>query len=366
MKLRYLLVAFLLMFCSKIGIAQTLHPAFLAVLPSPISESSGVEMRNANSIWTHNDSGDEPRLFNIDTAGNLLRTIYLAIDTAIDWEDITQDSAGNFYIGDFGNNLNNRTDLRIYKIPNPDLILSDTVVPLLITFNFPDQLLFPPPLTEQNFDCEALFHFHDSLYLFSKNRGTSTFCKMYRLPDQAGDYTAELIDSLNTGNWVTAADISPSGKLVILLSESVIWLFSGFTGSDFFGGMAQHLTMSTSQKEGVVFVNDSLVYLTDEKLMNFFGNLYALNLGPWINDVDEIPVVCHDVYVYPNPAGNRLNVIGIQEHQKYEIVIRNLFGELMLQTTNQSHIDVSCFPAGIYLLEAAWPNRTSVTRFVKQ
>lgn len=218
-------------------------------LPSLAWESSGIEVNNPSNIWTHNDSGDSARIYNIDTTGNILRVICLQVDTAKDCEESTQDSIGNYYIGDFGNNNNDRTDLRIYKIPNPDSIASDTITPQIIRFHFPDQHMFPPPSNEQNFDCEAMFHFHDSLYLFSKNRGTSSYCKMYRLPDQEGDYTAELIDSFDTGTWVTAADISPDGTRMALLSETNIWLFTDIEGSNFFGGNQQQIQMYITQKK---------------------------------------------------------------------------------------------------------------------
>lgn len=173
--------------------AQIADPVVMCQLPSVLNESSGVETSNSNTIWTHNDSGDSARIFNIDTAGNILRIVFFDVDTAFDCEESTRDENGNYYLGDFGNNLNNRTNLRIYKIPNPDTLSVDTISPQMITFLYPDQTLFPPDSSMLNFDCEAMFHFQDSLYLFSKNRGTSTYSRMYRLPDQPGDYVAELV-----------------------------------------------------------------------------------------------------------------------------------------------------------------------------
>jgi sugar lactone lactonase YvrE len=42
-------------------------------------------------------------------------------NTNIDWEDITKDKDGNLYVGDFGNNDNERKDLCIYKIDKKSL-----------------------------------------------------------------------------------------------------------------------------------------------------------------------------------------------------------------------------------------------------
>lgn len=346
--------------------AQMVYPSLMTSLPDTLKETSGIEINHANNIWTHNDSGDKARIFNIDTLGNILRTLYLKIDTAIDCEEATQDVQGNYYIGDFGNNYNDRTNLRIYKIPNPDSIFSDSVVPQIIQFNFPDQTLFPPDSTQRNFDCEAMFHFNDSLYLFSKNRGISTFTKLYRLPDQPGNYTALLVDSFNTGNWVTSADISPSGKTMALLSETRIWLFTGYTNTDFFGGLSQYVYMSFSQKESIVFVNDTLVYITDEKFLGVGGNLYSLNLASYINSVDEIKQLNNAIKIYPNPAHNELNISLNEDMRPYEIEIYNVLGELKIKSTNTLPIDVVDLPPGIYIVNVEMKGKQFQSKFIKE
>ena len=346
--------------------AQSVTLKLMAHLPDVINESSGVEVNNAGSVWTHNDSGDKARIFNVDTLGNLIRTLYLSVDTAIDCEDITQDINGNYYLGDFGNNLNNRTDLRIYKIPNPDSISSDTVVPQIIYFNYPDQFLFPPDTDKRNFDCEAVFHFNDSLYLFSKNRGTSTYSRMYRLPDEPGTYTALLVDSFNTGNWITSADISPSGKTMVLLSDARIWIFTGYTHTDFFGGFSQQISMDFTQKEAIVFVNDTLVYMTDEKFMNTGGNLYSLNLASYINSVEENTLFHNDFKVYPNPAQNNITFSFNDNKKPFEIEINNILGDLIIKTTNTRQINISALPSGVYMVKAIQGFKQFTTKFIKE
>jgi hypothetical protein len=365
MKKLILLLLGLLYFQYMHGFAQT-NPVLITPLPTLIMESSGIEVNGPNNIWTHNDSGDYGRIFNIDTLGNLLRILYLSVDTAMDCEEMAQDDSGNYYIGDFGNNLNDRTDLRIYKIPNPDSVAGDSVAPQIIYFHYPDQQLFPPDSTLINFDCEAMFHLGDSLYIFSKNRGTSTYSRMYRLPDQPGNYTALLLDSFNTGNWVTSADISPSGKSMILFSEMRIWLFTHFTGSDFFAGTAQQINMDFSQKEGIVFVNDSLVYITDEKLFSLGGNLYKLDLTSWINSVNEIDQACNEYLIYPNPAHNQLSVWPGENLKAREYTIYDLRGKQMCISVSNSLIDISSLAAGMYILKVREGEKQFVEAFVKQ
>ena len=88
-----------------------------------ISESSGlVKSRTQRGVfWTHNDSGDRPRIFAIDAQGRLLGEFAVEGALARDWEDIAIDDAGNLYIGDVGNNANQRRDLVVYRVPEPDV-----------------------------------------------------------------------------------------------------------------------------------------------------------------------------------------------------------------------------------------------------
>src|SRR5688500_20158613 len=98
------LFAFILFFscCYTLPLfSQFVTPRVVCLLPDSVKESSGLECIAPNRIYTHNDSGDLPRFFLIDTLGNLLRTVYLSPATATDFEDITTDPSGNIYIGDF-------------------------------------------------------------------------------------------------------------------------------------------------------------------------------------------------------------------------------------------------------------------------
>jgi len=345
MKFHFLILSLII---HATGMAQLIEPEILVHLPATLYESSGIEITNHNSIWTHNDSGDSARIFNIDTLGNILKIIHFDVDEAIDCEESTRDAAGNYYLGDFGNNDNDRTNLRIYKIPDPDTLSNGTIIPQLITFSFEDQQLFPPDSAYLNFDCEAMFHFQDSLYLFSKNRGTSKFCKMYRVPDAPGDYIAELVDSFNTGTWVTSADISPSGDKMVLLSESRLWLFSDIQGTDFYGGTAQMFNMYFSQKEAVVFVDDSTLYLTDEYFMGLGGNLSRIDLNSVINGEDEFEKT--KLTVFPNPATDALFINVPEINSDFSVSVFDASGRMVQSCKSCSELDVSSLCEGLYFV----------------
>lgn len=272
--------------------AQSPNLTTIGALPSSLEETSGLEYNSPNSLWTHNDSGGEPKIYEIDTLGALQRTVVLRGATNVDWEDIAQDAQGRFYIGDIGNNDNNRTNLRIYRIPNPSTLASDTADVEVIRYTYEDQAAFPPADSLKQFDMEAMFVWQDSIYLFSKNRTNphDGICKYYSLPADTGTHIARLRGSFNLGSgsqqetWITAADISPDGEHVVLLSGRYFWVFSCFPGTQFLQGAQARITHSNlTQKEGIVVAPSGRAYVTDERFAGVIGgNLYRANLNPWL------------------------------------------------------------------------------------
>lgn len=287
--------------------AQTIPLNNIVSLTNILSESSGITYIAPNRLYTHNDSGGNDEIFEIDTLGNLIRIININNANNNDWEDITHDSLNNIYIGDFGNNNNDRTNLRIYKITNPANVIGNNITATVIQFTFPDQIQFPPPPAKRNFDAEAFIWFNDSLFIFTKNRTApfNGYCKMYKIPASPGTYTAELCDSILLCNssqndcWVTSAAISNDNSHLALLNDNKIWWFSCFNGSAFFkGAMAAVALNSNTQKEGITFKNNSKVYITDEysTVNNNGGNLYQANLSnylaqPYVNFIND-SIIC--------------------------------------------------------------------------
>ncbi len=276
----------IILFFARISSAQNLEE--LAQLPGVLKGSSGLEFTNAGSLWTINDHNN-PVLFQLDRDSfKIIKTIHIRSKIR-DWEDLTSDKKGNFYIGDFGNNRNKRTDLKIYKIPDPDTISTATYQPEIIRFSLSDQTEFPPVAGKQEFDIEAMVHYKDSLYLFSKSRGNpfKGKIKLYRLSDQPGNQEAVLVDSTFTGdglmleNWITGATLNTEDNILALLSHDRIFFFSCFTGSQFFKGkLTMYELDHFSQKEAVDFDEKSQqFYITDELTNGVLGGkIYRVTL----------------------------------------------------------------------------------------
>ena len=150
--------------------AQIVNPVEKFALPVNLSESSGAIFFN-NRLVTHNDSGGENKLYELDTnSGLVTREITITNASNIDWEDITQDDS-SIYNGDIGNNVSgNRTDLKIYKINKSDYLSSETVNAQTIAFSYSDQTDFTPKTANSTeSDAEALVSFDaTNLILFCK------------------------------------------------------------------------------------------------------------------------------------------------------------------------------------------------------
>ncbi|OGX81903.1 hypothetical protein BEN47_18840 [Hymenobacter lapidarius] len=236
-------------------------------LPVALRESSGLARADSlGGMWVHGDGGTPARLTLVTLPGTVRRELDLVPLPNTDWEDLAQDPVGYFYIGNFGNNANQRQDLAIYRL-RPGVVhpVVDT-----IAFRYPDQRTFPPRRGRRNFDCEAFFWHDDTLHLFSKDRSRQQWTKHYTLPARPGHHVAVLRDSLRLNRPVTAADISPDGRTVALLSYGGVFLFARQPGRRLFDSPKQFRPLpTTGQAEALAFLTDSTFVISNEK-----GRLY--------------------------------------------------------------------------------------------
>lgn len=260
----------------------------VAPLPKRIKEASASEIVVGKDwIWTVEDQKNEPIIYAVDQQGKLVKEIRLTNVSNNDWEDLTSDKEGNLYIGDFGNNDNERQNLAIYKVDKAHLEKDEAEVSSVIQFYYPEQKEFPPKKKERVFDVESFFYFNNNFYLFTKNRsskfdGTTV---LYKVPNRVGEKVAaqKISEFVTCGNFnhcaITSAAISPSGKKVVLLSSDKMWLFTDFEGDNFFSGKVQKIELDHfSQKEGIGFENETTLLITDEAEKKGQGNIYRLKL----------------------------------------------------------------------------------------
>ncbi|MEW7290797.1 SdiA-regulated domain-containing protein [Aquimarina sp. 2304DJ70-9] len=249
-------------------------------LPNAVHEISGIaKLPNNGTLYAINDSGNDNTLFAINEEGKIASKIKIKGAKNTDWEDLAYDQENNIYIGDFGNNHNQRKDLRVFKVSG---ILSNDISVSTIKFTFEDQKKFPPKKKNLNFDVEAFIYLNGSLYLFTKNRSSkfTGTTKLYKLPAVSGEHVAQLIGSYDTCDdpndcFITGATINRSRNKIVLLTYNKLFVLSDFTPNNLFDGTIKKIKLNHySQKEGICFKNDSILYITDEKMKHKKAGLY--------------------------------------------------------------------------------------------
>ena len=257
----------------------------VAKLPKLMEEVSGIQYDvSRNAFWMLNDSGNSPSVYLVSEKGKIIREIKLLVNN-IDFEDITQDKSGNLYVGNFGNNYNDRKDLQILKINASDLENSKKVEVQKTFFSFPEQKKFPPK--KKYYDMEGFFEHKGFFYVFTKSRVKKQIGRtfLYRIPNKEGTFQAELVSDFMTckgkGCWITGADISDDGKKVALVNHTSAWIFTNFKNDDFFSGDAKKYKFKhDSQKESITFKSNTQIYVADEDESgaNSGRNLYSLEI----------------------------------------------------------------------------------------
>ena len=184
--MKNLLLFITFIFYSFLAISQITNFTEKFDLPVETKETSGLLFFDSKLI-THNDSGNQPNLYEIDSlTGNLLRVVHVNNATNIDWEDITEDE-NHIYIADIGNNNGNRTDLKIYKILKSDFKNSASISADIISFSYEDQTNFDSKPNGSNFDAESIVVYNNSILIFTKN-WNDLKTNVYKTPLITGNY----------------------------------------------------------------------------------------------------------------------------------------------------------------------------------
>ncbi|QKX07230.1 hypothetical protein HN014_20720 [Aquimarina sp. TRL1] len=265
--------------CTKNRVIQKIKK-----LPGISKEISGITLFPSQEyLYTINDSGNDNTVIIFTSEGDFIDEFVIPGTTNIDWEDISYDHYNNLYIGDFGNNDNDRKDLVIYKVSDP---LKGKSTVSEIKFSLEDQLKFPPKKKNRNFDIEACIYLDGNLYLFTKNRSShfDGTTKLYTVPAIPGTHTAQLVATFKTCEYsnrcfITAAAVNHAQNKIVLLTYDMIFVLTDFKLPNVFNGSIQTKELNHfSQKEGVTFLNDTTLLVTDEKNGKNTGFLYKVEL----------------------------------------------------------------------------------------
>jgi hypothetical protein len=233
-----------------------------------VSESSGLAPGpQPNTYYTFGDNGNPSIIYQIDGTGKVTNELAIGSKNK-DWESLTRDSQGTYFIGDCGNNNSDRTDLRLLRFSpaNPQQLG-------IIKFTYPDQSEFPPKKKQRNFDCEAIVWQDGKVWLFTKDQQEQT-SNVYTVPDQPGTHTAQRVGSIAVPGQVTDAALSPNGRRLILLGRGELFVLDGNSWADILKAKPRQIDLSgTGQTEGVAFKDENTLLISTEE-----GGLYEFTL----------------------------------------------------------------------------------------
>ncbi len=243
-----------------------------------IDEASGLaaSTRNPGVLWVHNDSGDTARLFAMTTAGVHLG-IWTLPDDARDYEAMTYGEDATLgqeaiYVGDVGDNAEERESVTIYVVPEPDVDVDAPPVDVDLEDIAALQLTYPGG---EAHNCETLMRDPETgdLYLWTKN-GTNTAVFRKAAPHVAGSFELEWVADLDLrappyegSSLATGGDIGPTGRRVVLRTYTDAWLWIREEGQSLADMLATARACdvnapSEPQGETAAFAADGAGYIT--------------------------------------------------------------------------------------------------------
>ncbi len=339
--------------------AQGIVPTMLSDLQPPIHETSGLLVVDGQ-VWTHGDSDNANSLYQIDpVTGTILREVVLSNGSNVDWEEVTTDGAWVF-VGDIGNNLGNRTNLRIYRFPLAEL--TDEQVTSVqvdtIRFAYADQTDFTPANQATNWDCEAFLAMDDSLFLFTKN-WVDLRTHLYILPASPGDHLAQRRDTLDAMGLITGATYDAQSGVIALIGYTpvltpFVWRLSDYDGHAFFDGVSAryNVQLGLTQMEAIAWEVPDTAYLSNESGLFGTAHLWSAFIGaPVQQATTDIPVRDVQAALRPNPANAEVRITGISGQVRVRILDEHGVEVLQRELKAEGTISVQALAAGAYAVE---------------
>ena len=358
-----------------------ISPATSKNLGAQLPETSGLIFWN-NSLWSHNDDTDN-KLYSVDTSTAAVIQSYVLNNTANkDWEEISQD-ANYIYVGNFGNNSNgNRTDLHILRIEKNSLLLQSPIIDT-IYFSYSNQTNFSATgANNTNFDCEAFMVTADSIYLFTK-QWIAEKTSIYALPKIPGTHIAQLRSTINIQGLATGITYLESKRIAVICGYSktlqpFLYLLYDFRNDDFANGNKRKVTVNLAfhQLEAIATANGLKYYASNENFatLGISQKLHTFDLSnflsTYINSIlTSLPFSnqASPIRIFPNPSNDWLQISVPEELLYSTFSIFDISGKNRMNfkvTEQQSTIDISLLPAGMYFIH--YDDRFEDIAFIKQ
>jgi hypothetical protein len=249
-------------------------PASPTLQEPDLTETSGLvtSVANAGVLWMHNDSGGDPVVWAIGADGRDLGSHELNGADARDWEDIALGPLGpdgqggdHLFLGDIGDNNAERSDVTIYRAPEPaiDPGIGGVIDGVgTITAAYADgardaETLLADPLT-------------GDLFILSKQWDDSPV-GVYRIPAGTADGASVTMEresdaAVPTGELTTGGEISADGTVIAVRTYQSILLWDRApdqtVAEALTGEPCQAAAASEVQGESLALLPDGSGYIT--------------------------------------------------------------------------------------------------------
>ncbi len=243
------------------------------------NEVSGIVKSRAyeNTFWVHGDSGTPDRIYAINEDGDIIsndkdyRGAKVKGAKNLDWEDIALGENGTIILADIGNNCECRDDLKIFILEEPNPKDDEVEVLREYAVSYPERDDWFGRLMRSSYNAEAVFQVDGTIFILTKQPRKTLLFKLDQ-PVEGEQNILVLVDSMETRQYVTAADISPDGKQVAILTYEQLMVFE-FNPEGFFN--SSYLTAfldGVEQIESVGFSEQNLIIAEEN------GHLYKVGL----------------------------------------------------------------------------------------
>jgi hypothetical protein len=190
------------------------------VVDANLDEISDVvpSRQNGGVLWVHEDSGNDSILTAIDAGGATLGTIAIEGVTMVDWEDLaisTCDEGWCLWVGDIGDNMQNRGGVKVVRLVEPVIDRAAGVFAVTLTGT-----VYELPYPDGSHNAEGMGWSKDGPVIFTKRDGNIS--EVYTGDLAAGTLTLRGALSLDR-NTATAADIWPDDSRVLLRTYVDLW-----------------------------------------------------------------------------------------------------------------------------------------------
>lgn len=241
-----------------------------------INEASGIvaSRQNPGVLWTHNDNGYPGHIFALSTNGALLAHYFVPNVFFGDFEDIAIGPGSlpqhqYIYLGDIGDNNTNRTNIRVFRFPEPSIYGYQAASPRFDAVPLVQEIVLTYP--DAPYDAEALMvdPITGDLFIATKQDPDARLYRATRAQlDAGGPIELTFIRTLSFSGFrsVGAGDISADGRLIAMRRNARAWVWNRSASQTVGDALAvsgtQAPVATENNGEGIAFHPTGLGYFT--------------------------------------------------------------------------------------------------------